>query len=490
MQKLQRVNEKPNPHVVRILNHGLTTTGSFPFIEMEYIDGPDLEELLKPPHDSIFTVRETIKVAEHLASALMHCHRLDVKHGDIKSNNVKFDRRTGNYLLLDFGLAVLSDEQRRTSLRRAGAVEFMAPEQTDGMLLMQSDVYGFGVILFELLAGVVPFPLTNNTETARNHVLLAHQEAALPDILSLRKEHLPLNWSEAQKAREVQVPDWLLDVIYKCLQKEPQERFPNGIKLLETICDHSVVPLTGIASVSTERSVLLEKENERLLQENKELKERLQTQSERPFASNTQPQSKATLSAIKRPFRLKTLLLGGVGLILLIFLISRFSRDKADQTPSASKPVTTASDKNRTGAGQPTSADTENQLKEARTLLEEGRLVDALELYDDLSDKGVPEAMFHFGNLALQNRNDRIGCRKGYELVKKASDKGYTPAKRTLGFLFVYGEDPITLEQNGYTVCRYKSARQKGAGLLLVAALEGDEEAKRLLQVLNKERLQ
>ncbi|HEY1022243.1 MAG TPA: protein kinase, partial [Flavisolibacter sp.] len=140
VKKLKKVNEEPNPNVVKILNHGVTDSGSFPFIEMEFIEGPDLEELLKAPGHSIFTIKEVIRVAEHLSHALAHCHRLDVKHGDIKSNNIKYNRHTGNYILLDFGLAVMSDEQRRTSLRHAGAIEFMAPEQSDGQLLFQTDV--------------------------------------------------------------------------------------------------------------------------------------------------------------------------------------------------------------------------------------------------------------------------------------------------------------------------------------------------------------
>jgi serine/threonine-protein kinase len=127
VEKLRRVNEDANPNVVTILRSGITETGNFPFIEMEYIEGPDLEDLLKPPHDMIFTISETLKVAEHLSNALSHCHKAEVKHGDLKSNNVKFNTHNGNYILLDFGLSLMSDEQRRTSLRQAGAVEFMAP---------------------------------------------------------------------------------------------------------------------------------------------------------------------------------------------------------------------------------------------------------------------------------------------------------------------------------------------------------------------------
>ena len=121
--------------------------------------GPDLGELLKPPYDPVFTVKETIKVADQLANALAHCHRANIKHGDIKSNNVKFNQHTGNYILLDFGLSVMSDEQRRTSIRYAGAIEFMAPEQSTGETLPETDVYSFGIVLFELPGGTGSFSI-------------------------------------------------------------------------------------------------------------------------------------------------------------------------------------------------------------------------------------------------------------------------------------------------------------------------------------------
>ena len=119
VEKLKKVNERPNPNVVKILSSGLTESGGFPYIEMEFIEGPDLEELLDAPHDQIFTVKEVLKVADQLANALAHCHLAGVKHGDVKSNNVKYNVNTGNYVLLDFGMAIMSDEQRRTSMRHS-----------------------------------------------------------------------------------------------------------------------------------------------------------------------------------------------------------------------------------------------------------------------------------------------------------------------------------------------------------------------------------
>jgi serine/threonine protein kinase len=262
VEKLKKVNEVPNPNVVKILNSGLTESGSFPFIEMEFIEGPDLEDLLKEPHDPIFTIQETIKVAEQLAHALSHCHQVSVKHGDIKSNNVKFNIHTGNYMLLDFGLAIMSDEQRRTSLRHAGAVEFMAPEQNEGMMLFESDIYSYGIILYELLAGSVPFPLKDNGQTARNTVMVSHMEVPVPDAMELRRKNLPDSWTAEKQEKEMLVPQWLTELISKCLQKDPKDRFSNGMELHEAIRSQSVgsIPENDIAGTG-----LLQRENESLL---------------------------------------------------------------------------------------------------------------------------------------------------------------------------------------------------------------------------------
>lgn len=258
VEKLKRVNLEPNPNVVKILNSGITESGAFPFIEMEYIEGPDLEELLKPPHEKIFTIKETVKLADQLACALNHCHSVGVKHGDIKSNNVKFNIHSGNYVLLDFGLAVLSDEQRRTSMRNAGAIEFMAPEQYEGQMLFQTDVYSFGIILFELLTGQVPFPLSDNGETARNLVRLKHIEEPLPDLLELRKQNIPEGWDEEKKSAEMQVPVWLINIVLTCLKKKPEERYANGMALHEAISAQAISGGTN-AELQTENTILKQK---------------------------------------------------------------------------------------------------------------------------------------------------------------------------------------------------------------------------------------
>jgi len=243
--KLQQVNLRPSPNVVKILSWGITESGSFPYIEMEYIDGPELNELLLPPNQKVFTVKELLKVAEQLASALAHCHHVGVKHGDVKSNNVKYNIQTANYVLLDFGLAIMSEEQRRTSIRHAGAVEFMAPEQQEGKMLFQTDIYSYGIILFELLAGQVPFPLQGNGDTGRHAVMIEHLEKEIPNPLALRKANLENGVSSDVLLQEMQVPFWLLKLIERCLLKNPDERYANGMELYRAVTN-------GLLSVSAD----------------------------------------------------------------------------------------------------------------------------------------------------------------------------------------------------------------------------------------------
>ncbi|RYY99524.1 MAG: serine/threonine protein kinase [Chitinophagaceae bacterium] len=572
--KLKKVNEQPNPNVVRILSSGLTESGSFPYIEMEFVEGPDLEELLRPPHGPVFTVKEAVRLADQLSNALAHCHRVGVKHGDLKSNNVKYNVQTGNYVLLDFGLAIMSDEQRRTSLRHAGAIEFMAPEQNDGRILFPTDVYSFGVILFELLAGQVPFPLRDRGETMRTQVMLAHMETPPPDLMELRRAALPADWSEEKKQRELQVPQWLIDTVYICLQKDPERRFRDGVMLHDHIVlrsthkaeDASTQPVPDIATAR------LQQENARLQEENSTLRQQLEqlqqfrreTADRRPFAEPVSPPPPPPPPVRRKgrtPWLSWIVVLGVLALVAWIVIgrpgISSGSGGDADTTTTtAATPIGqfmvkaarayfynepdpgtrreaymvpstdvvtglreeggyiytdftnnrgqrskgwlrrrdlmtldewNARQRQQQEEQKPklTADEISNQLAQARRQLDDGQVEEALFIYRYLAEQEVPEALYEYGNLGLQKRAAGVDCGKSWGYVQKAADKGHIPAKRTLGFLYVFADNPEVLRINNYERCFYERNVYKGTQLLLEAVAAGDTTARRLVDELS-----
>lgn len=591
VQKLKKVNEIPNPNVVKILGSGITDTGNFPFIEMEYIEGPDLEELLQPPHEPVFTIKEALKVADQLSNALAHCHKVDVRHGDIKSNNVKFNTRTGTYILLDFGLSAMSDEARRTSLRRAGAIEFMAPEQNEGELLVQTDIYSFGIILFELLAGTVPFPLKDKGETARNNVMLAHMETPAPNLLALRQQHLPQHWSTQKQQSEMAVPDWLLNLVYRCLEKKPARRFANGIELHEYIWQNTI-KTAGKNEWADQQMQWLQQENRRLQHENEQLKQDLSglRAGSTPLA---EAETTASYSAYDRTFAsidkkieepayvptypaekpgwvsrnmslvlfLIIILIGGISYALInkvwvpkqadanvagsnnstqeetprsvnrqykVLAQRAYFYNKPDENtrrnawaiPSEEIIVATGesddfiyteitNDRGQTSKGwlrkqdlitleearrqqqkepEPNTEDQVAQrLEDARDLLNNGQTSGALGIYKELADQDVPEALYQYSNLALQNQNRALDCAQAFKMLKQASSKGVVPAKRTLGLLYSFADDnEILRKYNYYERCVFDKNAAEGSKLLIQAMVEGDNLAPELVETLNQ----
>ena len=104
----------------------------------------------------------------------------------------------------------------------------------------------------------------------------------------------------------------------------------------------------------------------------------------------------------------------------------------------------------------------DTQLKYAAAYMKEGEFEPALVIYKNLVKKDVPEALYQYGNLALQNINKEINCLEAIDFLERASKKDYTLAKTTLGFLYAFADQPELLQQNGYEQCNLQKDITKG----------------------------
>jgi serine/threonine-protein kinase len=151
-------------HAVRLLDLGVWR--GLPYIVMEYLEGEDLACALQ--RAGPFSVAEAVDVVVEACDALAQAHALGIVHRDLKPANLFRERRPGGYTttkVLDFGIskapAFLRNGTTLTNYERKiiGSPHYMAPEQLRNPREVdaRADVWSLGVILFELLAGVVPF---------------------------------------------------------------------------------------------------------------------------------------------------------------------------------------------------------------------------------------------------------------------------------------------------------------------------------------------
>jgi serine/threonine-protein kinase len=169
-----------HPNVIGVVDVGETTEGLF-FLAMDLADGPSLAHLLaRGP----IAPAEAFGLFAQLTAGLAHAHERGLVHRDLKPDNVIVSTGADGAPLvqvIDFGLALLDDDGPRVRLTTEGLVVgtpfYMAPEQaTDEVLDARTDLFALGIMLFELLAGVLPFD-GGPTEVARQNVA-----APLPSI--------------------------------------------------------------------------------------------------------------------------------------------------------------------------------------------------------------------------------------------------------------------------------------------------------------------
>jgi serine/threonine-protein kinase len=207
-----------HPNTVRVFDYGVTDEGDW-FYAMEYVPGETLAAVVH--RDGPMAADRVARVAAQAARALGEAHGRGIVHRDIKPENLMLTALGGEVdfvKVLDFGVAkVMSERDTHVtrSLTRDGAVLgtplFMSPEQGSGDPVdARSDLYSLGCVMYFALCGQAPFDTGNSATT-----ILFHMTREPPSF----------------EERGVAVPDPLRAVVWRCLAKDPADRFPDAAAL-------------------------------------------------------------------------------------------------------------------------------------------------------------------------------------------------------------------------------------------------------------------
>jgi eukaryotic-like serine/threonine-protein kinase len=192
-----------HPNVVRTFDLDQLPDGTI-YVVMELLSGMSLHELMKRSHP--LPVAKALPIFIRACRALSAAHRLGIVHRDLKPGNI-FLCEGGAIKVLDFGMSKLAAEETLTQEGYTlGTPEYMSPEQCSGAEVdARSDIYAFGVLMYEALSGELPF--RGKTRQA----LLEHHQRSAPKPLLISKPDLA-------------VPPELDRLVMACLKKRPADR--------------------------------------------------------------------------------------------------------------------------------------------------------------------------------------------------------------------------------------------------------------------------
>src|SRR5262249_19436217 len=198
-REARAVAQLSHPNIVTVIDRG--EAGGKQFIVFEYIDGENLKELVV--RKGRLSVRDALEVALQIARGLAFAHEHGVVHRDVKPQNGDREAK-----VTDFGIArTLAVDGVTQTGTVMGTSNYIAPEQASGQPVgVETDVYSLGVVLYELLAGDLPFPGDNFVSVALKHV-----NEPPPNLLDVRKD----------------VPLRLAAAVDRALEKDPGARFPS-----------------------------------------------------------------------------------------------------------------------------------------------------------------------------------------------------------------------------------------------------------------------
>ena len=176
------------------------------YIAMEFLKGKDLLDYCK--EGNLLPVPRVLSITARVAEALAYAHRQNVVHRDIKPANIMYEHGSDTVKVTDFGIARITDSSKTKTGLVLGTPSFMSPEQLAGKKVDgRSDLYSLGVMLFQMLTGVLPF---RGESMAELMYKIANEDA--PDLRAMRKG----------------LPESLADLVSLAVSKRPETRYQDG----------------------------------------------------------------------------------------------------------------------------------------------------------------------------------------------------------------------------------------------------------------------
>ncbi len=179
------------------------------YIVMEYVNGKTLKAYIK--EQGKLPWKEALFLIKQIAFALDHAHKNNIIHRDIKPHNILLNEDMIPKVT-DFGIARAISSATVTLVEETmGSVHYISPEQARGGFVdAKSDLYSLGIVLYEMLTGEVPFDSDNSVSVAIKHI---QEEIYFPESIN-------------------DVPEGLIDIVYKLVKKNPMDRYHNARSLI------------------------------------------------------------------------------------------------------------------------------------------------------------------------------------------------------------------------------------------------------------------
>ena len=215
----EALSQMSHRNVRRILSAGKWNDSLY--MVTEFIDGKTLKDIIN--ENGPVPVKTAIDYALQIVAGIEHAHRRNIIHRDIKPQNIIVSV-DGTVKLVDFGIARMLSQTTRTMGGKdvEGSVHYISPEQARGNEVdLRTDIYSLGVLMYEMFTGKVPFEGEEAVSIAMKHV---NQKPAAPMNVNPN------------------VPRGINDIILKCMEKNPDDRYQSASELREDLLLFSANP--------------------------------------------------------------------------------------------------------------------------------------------------------------------------------------------------------------------------------------------------------